>query len=213
MDNSAFFILAFTSLFTVINPISTAPLFLAITTNDTKKKRMRMAFRSAVACAVVLLLFSFAGHAILTFFGITVDAFKIAGGIIITGIGFGMMKNKERHLQTEEAKAEATEKDDVSIIPLAIPILSGPGAITTTIVLMHQAAGGAQMILLSSAIIITSALAFIIFSQSSWLSRILGHNGVNVMERILGLIVLVIGIQFFINGAHGILAGWGLIAG
>jgi multiple antibiotic resistance protein len=211
MDNWSFFVFAFSSLFTIVNPFSAATMFLTITKHDDKKKRLRMAFRASVTCAIALLLFAFAGHGILNFFGITVDAFRIAGGVLITKVGLEMIRNKERHLRTDEAKKEAMEKDDVSIVPLAIPMLSGPGAITTAIVLMQQASGGQQITLLASAIIITSTLAFFILSQSTRLAKALGQNGVNVLERIMGLLVLVIGIQFFINGAHGVLLSWGIL--
>lgn len=212
MDNAAFFVLAFTSLFTIINPFSTAMLFQSITTNSSRKKKTKMAFRASVACAAILIIFVIGGKSILSFFSITVDAFRIAGGVIITGIGLGMLRNKKRHLKTEEAKEEAEEKEDISLIPLAIPMLSGPGAIATAIVLSQQAGGGQQIAILISAIIVISALAFLILHESGRLTKLLGHNGVNVMERILGLIVLVVGIQFFINGIENIFLSWGLIS-
>jgi multiple antibiotic resistance protein len=213
METWQFFIFAFTSIFTIVNPVSAAFTFLTITEGDTKEKRRSMAKKAAIVCAAILIVFAFAGPFILKFFNITVDAFRIAGGILITKVGLEMVRNKPRYFGKDEhvAEKEAIEKDDISIVPMAIPLLSGPGAMTTAIVLMQQAQGAGQVSLLMFSILFTGLASFFILYYSHFIDGYLGHNGKNVVERIMGLIVLVIGVQFFINGFEGVLTTWGII--
>lgn len=211
MDGWSFFIFAFTSFFTIINPFSAATMFVSLSKGDTKAKRLAMSRRASLAAAIVLLLFAFGGNFILNFFGVSVDAFRIAGGLLIVRVGLNMLGNRERHIRGEAAKEEAMAKDDVSIVPMAIPMLSGPGAMTTAIVLMQQAQGSTQVLFLVAAIVLMAVLSYLLLSRAHVISDFLGKNGKNVVERILGLLVLVVGVQFFINGVHGVLMLWGLI--
>src|SRR3989344_8746695 len=132
-ESIAFFVLTFSSLFTIINPVSAASVFLSITRGDSNLKRAIMAKKASITTAFVLILFAFAGNTVLDFFGITIEAFKIAGGIFIGLIGMTMLLSKHEHFHSPKEKKEAMEKEDVSIIPLAIPLMAGPGAMTTTI--------------------------------------------------------------------------------
>ena len=208
--NVAFFIVAFSSLFTIINPFSAAPLFLSITRYDSKQKKVAMARKASFTAAIVLIVFALAGNYILNFFDITVDAFRIAGGIIIGSIGLSMINAKRDYLHTENEKKEAVSKEDVSIIPMAIPMLSGPGAMTTSLVLMREANSVIDAATLIFAIIIVCLLSYFILSRADYIGRYLGETGKHVSERIMGLIVLVVGVQFVINGIEGLLQAWGI---
>jgi len=208
--NVAFFIVAFSSLFTIINPFSAAPLFLSITRYDSKQKKVAMARKASFTAAIVLIVFALAGNYILNFFDITVDAFRIAGGIIIGSIGLSMINAKRDYLRTEKEKKEAVSKEDVSIIPMAIPMLSGPGAMTTSLVLMREANSVIDAATLIFAIIIVCLLSYFILSRADYIGRYLGETGKHVTERIMGLIVLVVGVQFVINGIEGLLQARGI---
>ena len=209
--NIAFFLAAFSSLFTIINPFSAATLFLSITRYDSKQKKRVMARKASFTAAIVLIVFALAGNYILNFFGITVDAFRIAGGIIIGSIGLNMINAKREILHTEKEKKEAVTKEDVSIIPLAIPMLSGPGAMTTSLVLMRETNSFIDSATLIFAIIIVCLLSYFILSRADYIGRYLGETGKHVTERIMGLIVLVVGVQFVINGIGGLLQAWGIV--
>ena len=209
--NIAFFLAAFSSLFTIINPFSAATLFLSITRYDSKQKKMAMARKASFTAAIVLIIFALAGNYILNFFGITIDAFRIAGGIIIGSIGLNMINAKRENLHTEKEKKEAVTKEDVSIIPLAIPMLSGPGAMITSLVLMREANSFIDSATLIFAIIIVCLLSYFILSRADYIGRYLGETGKHVTERIMGLIVLVVGVQFVINGIGGLLQAWGVV--
>ena len=206
--SAAFFIAAFSSLFTIINPFSAASVFLSITRGDSIEKKRRMAKKASITAAIVLVVFALAGNYILNFFGITVDAFRIAGGLIIAGIGFRMIHAGREHLRTEEEKKEARIKEDISIMPLAIPMMSGPGAMTTALVLMREAHGGFDIATLIFSIILVCIISYFVISRAHYIDRRLGETGRHVTERIMGLIVLVVGVQLMINGVEGLLIGW-----
>jgi multiple antibiotic resistance protein len=207
----AFFIISVTSLFVIVNPFSTASVFLTITRDDSKEKKKLMAKKAVITAALVLIVFSLIGSYILNFFSITVEAFKIAGGLIIGAVGWKMINAKREILNSEEEEKAALDKDDVSIIPLAIPMLSGPGAITTSIVLAGEATGIFDIGALLIAILIVSILSYAILSHASIIDKFLGVPGRRVIDRIMGLIVLVVGVQFIINGTAGLITGWGII--
>jgi multiple antibiotic resistance protein len=210
-----FFLAAFSALFIIMNPLSTATVFLTITKKDSMLKRRLIAKKACIASFIVLITFSLAGNLILSFFGITVDAFRIAGGLLIARVGFGMLSSKNENTkkieEEKDAQKEAIEKDDVSLIPLAIPMLSGPGAMTTAIVLMGETGGwvGMNIYLIFSLILAIIAVCFasyIILRQSVKIEKHIGKNEHDAINKIIGLIVLVIGIQFLINGILGVIS-------
>jgi len=200
VGDASFFFEAFLALFTIINPVSCASLFLAITKGASHIERTKTAARAAITATIVLFIFAFGGQYILHFFGITIEAFKIAGGIIIGTIGFKMVLFGREHFFTPEEKDEAVEKEDVSLIPLAIPMLSGPGAITTTMVLTSSSQSLVQFLLILLAILTCTFLSYFILAKSELIEQRIGKNGQRVTERIIGLIVLVVGVQLIING-------------
>ncbi|MBL7055813.1 MarC family protein [Candidatus Woesearchaeota archaeon] len=204
----AFFIASFSALFTIINPFSTASVFLSITKGDKEHKRDQMAKKACMTAATVLIVFALIGTFILQFFSITVEAFRIAGGIIVSIVGIRMVYAKRTILHTEKERKESLEKEDVSVIPLAIPMLSGPGAMTTVIVLMSESPNYINKGIVLVAILIVCLLSYIVLSKASIIDKYLGETRRRVIDRIMGLIVLVVGVQFVINGVEGLVLGW-----
>jgi len=147
----------------------------------------------------------------LSFFSITVEAFRIAGGLLITRVGFEMLQGKRKKLKTEAVNKEAKQKQDVSIVPLAIPMLSGPGALTTALVLMESTQSFLHIGALFLAIITVCVLSYFILIEAVKVDRYLGATGKLVVEKIMGLIVVVVGIQFLINGLQALLVLWNIL--
>lgn len=189
---------AFVGLVAIINPISTAFVFLSVTRKDKDKKRREMAYRAVLVSALILIFFSLTGAVIFKMFGITLEAFKIAGGLLIAQVGLRMLHAKER--TTEREIQESAKRDDVSIIPVAIPMLSGPGAITTMLVWTHNAPTVFEKVGLLFVPLFIGLLTYFVLVNAKVLNKSLGHTGSNVVARLMGLIVLVMGIQFIING-------------
>lgn len=206
----SFFVVAFVSLLTIVNPLSTTSVFLTITAGDSDKRRRLMARRASIAGALILIVFALLGTYILSFFSITIDAFRIAGGILIAGVGYRMIRAKRRHLKTKKEESEAKKKEDISIIPLAIPMTAGPGSMTTAIALMSDAPSLEYSALVILAIILVSLVSYLVLSRSSFIAKKLGETGQKVSERVMGLIVMVVGVQFIVNGAYGVLLSWGM---
>lgn len=206
----SFFIVAFVSLLTIVNPLSTTSVFLTITAGDSEKRRKNMAKRAAFVGAIILIVFALIGTYILSFFSITIDAFRIAGGILIAGVGLRMVRAKRRHLKTKKEESEAKRKEDISIIPLAIPMTAGPGSMTTAIALMSESSSLQQSSLVILAIIVVSIITYFVLSRSTYIAKKLGETGQKVSERIMGLIVMVVGVQFIVNGVYGVLLSWGM---
>jgi multiple antibiotic resistance protein len=189
---------AFIGIIAIINPISTAFVFLSITTKSNEAKKKEMAYRAVMISAFILIFFSITGFLIFQLFGITIEAFKIAGGILISQVGFRMLHAKKK--TTKEEIEESVKRDDVSIIPLAIPILSGPGAITAMLVWTSNAPGITEKFVLLFVPIFISIITYYLLINAKYLKKALGKTGSNVVARLMGLIVVVMGIQFILNG-------------
>jgi multiple antibiotic resistance protein len=207
-DLAAFALLAFTSLLAIVNPLSAVPLYLAVTAGYDPAHRRRT-LRLAVLTAIgILVAFGVLGTWILTFFGITTDAFRIAGGILFVGVGSDMLAARRARNKTTAAEEEEAElQDEVGIIPLGMPTLAGPGAMTTVITLVAQPGPLAQRALVFGAIVAVMLLAWLVLSVAPALLRRFGRTGLNVMTRVMGLIVMVIGVQFVIDGVRAVALG------
>jgi multiple antibiotic resistance protein len=202
----AFALLCFTSLLAIINPLSAAPMYLALTDGYTAEHRRRTLRSAIVTAFLVLVVFALLGGTIFQLFGITIDAFRIAGGVIFFGIGMDMLQAKRsRGKATEEEEREATTKEEVGITPLGVPMITGPGAITTVMVLMTQATTGPRIAVVFGAVILVLAICWAVLTAAPRLMRFFGQTGLNVMTRIMGLLVTVIGVQFIIDGSRPIL--------
>ncbi len=197
----AFAALAFTSLLAIINPLSAATIFLGLTAGAPREVQRRQAVVGLVTAMAVLSVFALAGGVILAFFGITTHAFKIAGGIIFFGIGWDMLQaRRSRGKATEEEEQEGAEREEVGIIPLGLPTIAGPGAITTVIVLVAQADTLAATVAVYGAIVAVLALTGVALMVAPLLLKTFGQTGLNVITRIMGLLVMVIGVQFVLDG-------------
>lgn len=201
MEILTYTLLSFGSLFSIVDPIAAVPAFLALVGNQTALHQHRTALRAAITCFGVLTAFALAGSLIFRFFGITIPAFKIAGGILLFGVGLEMMRaEKSKTRETEEEQAEAETKEDVGLIPLGLPLLSGPGAIAAVMVLIGQAKDTMHRAGVLGAIALVSLSALFILRGSTWLVRVLGKTGMNIISRIMGLILAAVAIQFLLDG-------------
>ena len=196
-----FFMTAFVSLFAIIDAIGNSPMFLSITPRNTHAERVAMAGKAALAVFTILTVFAFLGNYIFQFFGITLDAFRIAGGLILLKIALDMLEAKSpRTRHTPEEDQEGRAKDDVAIIPLAMPMLSGPGAISTVIVLTGQATTLGLKGILVLAIGLNAALVYLVLRSSARVVALFGETGMRIFTRILGIILASISVQFIITG-------------
>jgi multiple antibiotic resistance protein len=195
--------LAFMGLLAIINPVGAAVVFFSATAEDTHRHRVHQAKKAVIIATLILLFFLITGSLVFTVFQITLEAFRIGGGIIIAVMGYHMIVVRPK--QTEEEKKESMEKTDVSITPMAVPLLAGPGAISSVLMFGSQSSNFVESIILGVIILILGFLTYIFLANAEVLKRTLGHNGVNVIERLMGLIVLVIGVQFIIDALRVVL--------
>lgn len=216
-DLPAFAVLCFTSLVAIINPLSATPMYLALTEGYTPERRGQTLRSAMLTAFLVLVVFALLGGYIFQVFGITLDAFRIAGGIIFFGIGTDMLQAKRSRVKTTEAEEEeGKSKEAVGITPLGIPLIAGPGGITTVMVLMTQADTPVRVAVIFVSVVVVLAISYLVLSAAPRILRFFGQTGLNVMTRIMGLLVTVIGVQFIIDGARPILisvlraAGYGV---
>jgi multiple antibiotic resistance protein len=203
MSFVSYTLVAFGSLFSIVDPFAAVPIFLALVGSQPRPAQARTAMRASATCFVVLTVFGLAGGLVFNFFGITLPAFKITGGILLFGVGFEMMRAKRSATRgtTEEAR-EAETKEDVGLMPLGLPLLSGPGAIATVIVLVGKARSIEQRVCLFVAIATVSAISFLTLRSAELVARVLGKTGINVVERVMGLILAAVATQLVIDGAR-----------
>ena len=198
-----FALLCFTSFFTLTNPLGTMPVFLTMTQGMTEKERRSVVCRATFVSFLTLMLFVLVGQFLFQFFGLSTNGFRIAGGVIIFKIGFDMLQARytPMKLKDEEIKTYA---DDISITPLAIPMLCGPGAIANAIVLMQDAHTIDMKGILIGMIALIYFITYLILRASTRLVKVLGETGNNVMMRLMGLILMVIAVECFVGGAKPI---------
>ena len=207
-QNVQFLLLAFTSLFFIVDPIASIPTFLALTSDAELHQRRHMAKRAAWTCFLVLSGFALGGTLIFKMFGITLPAFRIAGGLIMILIGLDMVQ--ARRSQTKETASEtqqAMEKEDVGIIPLGVPMLAGPGSISTVMAVMSQSANWGHGILIIVAIALTSVLAYWTLAAADRVGRRMGDTGIRILTRFMGLLLMAIAVEFILSGLSA--AGFG----
>jgi multiple antibiotic resistance protein len=199
--NLQFAILSFTSLLAIVNPLGAVPLYVTLTAPYTPAHRGHTLRRAIFTGTFVLLAFALAGTYILQFFGITRQAFQIAGGILFFAVGWDMLQARRSRVKTtEDEETESAQKEDVGIIPLGFPMLAGPGAITTVIALNGQAESIIDSGAVYVSILLVLGICWVTLAAAPLLTRRMGRTGMNVMTRLMGLLVMVIGAQFVING-------------
>jgi multiple antibiotic resistance protein len=199
----AYGVTAFATLFSIVDPVAAAPIFLAMTPDDTQAARRRMARVASLVSGGLLALFAVAGTRIFGFFGITTPAFQVAGGILLLVIALDMLRAREsgtRHSPEDEREGRA--KSDVAVTPVAVPLLAGPGALSTVTLLASRAEDMARLTALGVAILLTTALTWLILAYADQLLRVLGQIGTRVVTRVMGLLLAGIGAQFILTGAR-----------
>ena len=203
-DLLPFALLCFTSFFTLTNPLGTMPVFLTMTNGMNDHERKAIVRRATIVSFITLMVFTFSGQFRFKFFGISSNGFRIAGGFIIFKIGFDMLQARYSNAKLKEEEVK-TYADDISITPLAIPMLCGPGAIANAIMLMDDASTLSLKGTLIGIIALVYFITFLILQASTRLVRILGETGNNVMMRLMGLILMVIAVECFVSGLKPIL--------
>ncbi len=200
----SFGILTFTSFFTLINPIGTMPIFMTMTADLDQEHRVKTAKKASIIAFFTLLFFAFSGQLLFNFFGISVNSFRIVGGVIFFLMGMDMLQARLGKVKIQSSEIK-TYVNDISVTPLAIPMICGPGAITNAIVLMEDAKSVEQKVVLVSVIFLVLLLTYIILFSSSKVTKLLGDTGNNVLMRLMGLIVMVIAVEFFFSGLKPII--------
>jgi multiple antibiotic resistance protein len=195
-----------TSVLFIVDPIAVIPTYLVITQDETRDQRRRTARRACIAMTILLVVFAATGTALFRAFGITLAAFRTAGGLILWFVALDMLQGERRTQEGRDEVMEGQVKDDVAITPLAIPMLAGPGAISTVIVLSSQAQGSAQTAIVYGAIVLTGLVSFVALRIGEPLLSRLGKTGVRVVTRIMGLLLAAVAVQFVLSGVKEALA-------
>lgn len=189
------------SLLAMVNPLGALTIFVGLTADYSARHRRFTALWACVSAAAILMVFALFGTAILRFFGITTYAFRIAGGIIFFAVGWDMLQaRRSRSKTTPEEEEESAEKTEVAVVPLGIPTLAGPGAITTVIALMGQTTGAVEVTMVYIGILVVMLISLVALMTGPAILRLIGQTGVNVFTRLMGLLITVIGVQFVLDG-------------
>jgi multiple antibiotic resistance protein len=202
-----FFILCLTTFFTLINPVGIAPILLVMTERFSKEEQINIAWKGSLTAFITLIIFSILGSVIFNIFGITIEAFQIMGGILFFRSGFRMSEVKiGRSRITPMEREESQESDDLAISPIGIPLIAGPGAITASMLLSSQTPQFYSYATLGVSIFLVLAVVYLILRNGVLLMKALGYTGMRVIQRLMGLVLMVIAVQFVINGVMSILS-------
>ncbi len=216
MSTTAFMLVALSSLFAVIDPLGVIPFFSGLTRHMDRRRKRNTLIKALVTACGVLAVFTFLGPQLLALFGITIDAFRIAGGVIFFGIGLDMLQSKPRRWRTGINRAVADDalmhegddtEEDPAVAPLGIPMIAGPGSITTVMVLTPQAPGPMGGLLVMAAVLAILLLTGGILMGADALLARLGHTGLRIIEKLMGLLLTVIAVQLIIDGAAPVIRG------
>ena len=202
----AFALSTLTTLLLVVDAPAAVPLLLAMTRADSVESRRRTAFRASVAAGLVLAAFGALGGVVFRLLGISLGAFRIAGGLLLFLLAIDMLRaRRSRQRTSPEEEAEAVERPDVSIFPLAIPMLAGPGATSTVMVLVSRATGPWEYLVVFAAVTITTAVTYLLLRSAAFVERRMGRTGMNVVQRVMGLILAATAVQFVVEGIANVL--------
>lgn len=201
-DYLAFFLYAFTSIFVIVNPIEATMVFLSLTSGLNAEEKKKIYRHTTIVAFEIAFVFAVGGDLVLRFFGITVDSLRVAGGILLFLVAMDMLRGgRQNRKVTEVEMRDANTREDISVFPLAMPLLTGPGAITTVVVLMGAASNLPEKAMVLLALALTFVLAYYILKFSELIDRALGITGIMVLTRILGLILGAIAVNFVATGA------------
>lgn len=196
-----FGLMAFTSLFAIVDPIAAVPVYVALTANEDRVRRKATARRAALTVLTVLCVFAAGGSVLFRFFGITIPAFRVAGGVLLFTIALEMMRARTSTTKTTpEETEEGVAREDVGVVPVGLPLLSGPGAIASATVLSGRAHSLADRSALFVAIVLTAGITWVVLRFGSTLPRVLGQTGMRLIGRIMGLMLAATAAQFVLDG-------------
>ena len=204
MSAYEFALIVLTSFFTLINPLALMPVFMSMTADMSHRQRHFTALKATLISLAMLLVFAFGGQFIFQFFSISIDSLRIVGGVIFFYVGFDMLQARFSRIKSSD-ETQTQFSNDIAITPLAIPMICGPGAITNGIVLMEDATSFGYKIILIGGLTGIMLLTYIILLSSSKLVKLMGDMGIKVMMRLMGLIVMVIAVEFFFAGLKPII--------
>ncbi len=197
-------IAAFTTLFIIIDPPGLAPVFIALTQGMDAAQRRAIAIRAFLVASGLMMVFLFLGEAVLGFIGISMDAFRIAGGILLFLTALDMLfQRRQARREDSAAEGQAEHEDDPSVFPLSLPLIVGPGAITTVILLAGEAQGAADMGIIAGVIIAVLLIVLLAFLVAPTIERALGKTGLNIVTRVLGMLLAALAVQFVLDGLKG----------
>ena len=201
------FLLSFGALFSIMNPLGTVPVFVSLTDDTDKKERGYIAFWTALNVLIILFISFFLGKYILVFFGISINSLKIAGGLIIASSGFALLTGKfaeHKGMKKKGVREDIKKRNEISLTPLAIPMLAGPGTISLLITYNQAYTELKQIWILIAAMIFTTVIIYFILKSSSLIVKTLGASGINGLSRIIGFIVISIGVEYIISAVIAI---------
>ncbi len=201
----SFALLCFTSFITLMNPLGIMPVFMTMTDSLTKEERKQTAKKANFVAAITLIVFAFSGQLLFKFFGISVNSFRIVGGIIFFMMGWDMLQARLVKVKMTKKSVKKEYVNDISVTPLAIPMICGPGAITGAIVLMEDAQTIQMKGIVIAAIVVVCVISYLVLWSSGKITVWLGETGNKIMMRLMGLIVMVIAVEFFFSGMKPIL--------
>lgn len=199
----------FIGLFALVNPVGIIPVFISMTSYQTATARNKTNLTANLSVAIILWSSLFLGDGILQLFGIiSIDSFRIAGGILVVTIAMSMISGKlGEDKQNKQEKSETAIRESIGVVPLALPLMAGPGAISSTIVWGTRYHSIAHLLGFSVAIALFALCCWGVFRMAPWLVRLLGQTGINVITRIMGLLLMALGIEFIVTGIKGIFPG------
>lgn len=203
------FIFLLAALFSVLNPIGTVPIFVGLTQDYTQKERSKVSLLTALNVFIILIISFFVGQYVLEFFGITITALRIAGGIIIASSGFSLLNGKFSKNRGIDKKVEEDiqMRHSIALTPLAMPMLAGPGSISLLIAFYQEHNSTNEIIISTLAIMTVAILIFLILRSAHYLAKILGQSGIVAISRIIGFLTIAIGIQYIISSVLSIIRG------
>lgn len=200
------FVVSLPAVFFVVDPFGVVPIFLAITARDPGKAR-QMAMRACLVGSGLLLFFALFGGLIFKVFAVTLSAFRVAGGILLLITSLDMLRGRTSQTKTSpEEELEGAQKEDVAVVPLAMPLLAGPGAIATVMVLMSRGTGILTAIPVIISIVLTFVASYYLLRAAGLVQRLLGQTGVAILQRLMGLILAAIAVQFIAEGGHDLIS-------
>jgi multiple antibiotic resistance protein len=201
-DIFTFGLLCITSFITLVNPLSVMPVFIAMTEPLEQSERNKTARKATIVSFSTMVVFAFFGQVLFSIFGISVDGLRVVGSVLFFTIGYDMLQGKKVRTKAQKKDVVMEEDHDVSITPLGIPLICGPGAITNSIVLMEDASSMTKKMVLIGSMLLINLIMFLSLRASSRITKAIGETGIRVMTRLMGLIIMVIGVEFFFAGVR-----------